>query len=43
MVSRAGGYYGIAFGGGGGGDNWKRFVDLVQTVFWEGELAEEAT
>ena len=26
-----------------GADNWKRFVDLVQTAFREGELAEEAT
>ena len=24
-------------------DNWTRFVDLVQSVFWEGKLAEEAT
>ena len=26
-----------------GADNWTRFVDLVQTAFREGELAEEAT
>ena len=26
-----------------GEDNWKRFVDLVQTAFREGELAEETT
>ena len=26
-----------------GSDNWTRFVDLVQTAFREGELAEEAT
>ena len=25
-----------------GADNWTRFVDLVQTAFREGELAEEA-
>ena len=26
-----------------GADNWTKFVDLVQTAFREGELAEEAT
>ena len=26
-----------------GADNWTRSVDLVQTAFREGELAEEAT
>ena len=26
-----------------GADNWTRFVDLIQTAFWEVELAEEAT
>ena len=26
-----------------GADNWTRFVDLFQTAFREGELAEEAT
>ena len=26
----------------GGADNWTRFVDLSQTAFREGELAEEA-
>ena len=26
-----------------GADNWTRFVDLLQTAFREGELAEEAT
>ena len=26
-----------------GGENWARVVDLVQTAFWEGDLAEEST
>ena len=26
-----------------GAENWTSFVDLVQTVFREGDLAEEAT
>ena len=27
----------------GGGGNWEKLVDLLQTAFWEGEMAEEAT
>ena len=26
-----------------GAENWARVVDLVQTAFWEGDLAEEST
>ena len=26
-----------------GGENWENLVYLVQTAFWEGEMAEEAT
>ena len=26
-----------------GGPHWENLVELVQTAFWEGELAEEAT
>ena len=26
-----------------GGPHWENLVDLIQTAFWEGELAEEAT
>ena len=26
-----------------GGEHWENLVDLVQTAFWEGEMAEEAT
>ena len=38
--------------GGGGGErelrteaegHWERVVELIQTAFWDGELAEEAT
>ena len=27
----------------GAEENWARFVELVQTAFWDGDLAEEAT
>ena len=26
-----------------GGDLWGKLVELTQTAFWEGEMAEEAT
>ena len=26
-----------------GGPHWENLVELIQTTFWEGELAEEAT
>ena len=26
-----------------GGDLWGKVVEITQTVFWEGKLAEEAT
>ena len=26
-----------------GGGIWEKLVDMVQTAFWEGEMAEEAT